>query len=636
MRILVRLTGKHGRAAGSGHPRGHQRNDAGRHPVSRIPLYAPPRLLVRWQSRWAEFPGNLRAVLAPSRVTPAMLAGFVVPLRGGAMRPRSLGASLAAHLAVVLVLVNLSWMLGWRRPLTAAEQAYLKSRKISWYYYNDELPAISPEPGSGEKRSEQGGQRPGPSPRGATAFHPQQVIISNPPQPDNARQTIVQPEAPNIRILRDVRAPNVVMWAHQPQRPSLEFLPAPDVRISQPPRLLAPPDIVRPLPPVDLVKREVAGLNAPQLGVAAVEPPAPEAPNLERRISDLKIAASKALEHTPQLAVPAGTTAPITRANSDSRTAPAELPAPPPVAAGANSGGVGRLIALGIDPAPPGGSISVPVGNRAGSFSIAPSGKTPGTPTAADSRAGSPGARAGGPALAGDGAGEGPVVGPGAGAGPREVAEIRVPGLSVSGGVRPPSAALGPVVSGPLPEPPAPRPPASPRAANTNALAALVARATRPQTALPEWGLGDRRAQQGFLSGKKVYTVYINMPNLSSQSGSWILRFAEMADRAPGSSTEDEPQLTAPVALRKVDPGYHPSAIREGVQGVVVLYAVIHRDGSVDSVRVVRGLDPRLDERAVKALLRWEFQPAARNGSPVDLEALVQIPFSLNGGKPGE
>ena len=87
------------------------------------------------------------------------------------------------------------------------------------------------------------------------------------------------------------------------------------------------------------------------------------------------------------------------------------------------------------------------------------------------------------------------------------------------------------------------------------------------------------------------------------------------------------------MALRKVDPGYDPRAVREGVEGTVVLYAVIHQDGKVDSVRVVRSLHPRLDENAVQALLRWQFQPATRDGHPVKLEALVQIPFTL-GPKP--
>ncbi len=604
--------------------------------------YPAPRLVVAWHSRLAEFPENLRALLAPSRVTPAMLAGFEVPLRGGALRPRSLGYSLLVHAAILAVLSALPWVLGRRHAPTPAELAAMRQQKLAWYVFSDELPVISPEPGGGEKRSEKGGTQPGRSPRGATAFSTQ-VIISNPPHPDNARQTILQPDLPNLRIPQEVRIPNIVMWAPQAQRPSLGFLPAPEVRINQPPRLLLPPDIVHPLPPVDLVKREVARLSPPQLGAPAIEPPAPEVPNLEHRISSLKVASAPALTPTPKLAVAAGTTAPITElaAKAGARAAETEPPPPPPqVAGGGSAGGMSRLLAIGIDPAPPGGAISVPAGNRAGSFSIGRAtdlpGKTPGTPYG--SLAGLQGAGIGGPAPAGEGSGEGPGEAGGAGTGSRQgqVADIRVPGISISGGVRPPSAALGPVVSGPIrapaPAPPSPPPPAaSPNPpADRRALSTLMARAALPPTSLPDWGRGQRRAEQSFLLGKKVYTVYINMPNLTSQSGSWILRFAELADRTPESGG-NEADLTAPVARRKVDPGYDPGATRERVQGVVTLYAVIHRNGSVDSVRVVHGLDPRLDERAVQALLRWEFQPATRNGNPVDLEAVVQVPFSLNG-----
>ncbi len=143
---------------------------------------------------------------------------------------------------------------------------------------------------------------------------------------------------------------------------------------------------------------------------------------------------------------------------------------------------------------------------------------------------------------------------------------------------------------------------------------------------LPEWKPGEKREEQGFLPGKKVYTAYINMPNMTSQSGSWVLRFSELADRKLGVN---EPDLTAPVAIRKVDPVYDPQALREKVEGFVLLYAVIHQDGKVDSVRVVKGLNSQLDENAMNALRRWEFQPATRNGVPVALEAVVQIPFSV-------
>jgi outer membrane biosynthesis protein TonB len=47
----------------------------------------------------------------------------------------------------------------------------------------------------------------------------------------------------------------------------------------------------------------------------------------------------------------------------------------------------------------------------------------------------------------------------------------------------------------------------------------------------------------------------------------------------------------------------------------------------VGDVRVLRGFDDQLDQNARTALLRWRFRPATKNGQPIDLEAVVEIPF---------
>jgi TonB family protein len=54
---------------------------------------------------------------------------------------------------------------------------------------------------------------------------------------------------------------------------------------------------------------------------------------------------------------------------------------------------------------------------------------------------------------------------------------------------------------------------------------------------------------------------------------------------------------------------------------------VIRKDGTVGEVKVLRGVEEKLDESARVALLRWKFHPATKNGSAVDLETVVQIPF---------
>jgi len=85
--------------------------------------------------------------------------------------------------------------------------------------------------------------------------------------------------------------------------------------------------------------------------------------------------------------------------------------------------------------------------------------------------------------------------------------------------------------------------------------------------------------------------------------------------------------LAGPVLLQKVDPKYPPELIKEHVEGELVLYAIIRKDGSVDSIQVVRHLELHLDRNAMEALARWKFKPGTRDGEPVDLETVARIPF---------
>jgi TonB family protein len=129
--------------------------------------------------------------------------------------------------------------------------------------------------------------------------------------------------------------------------------------------------------------------------------------------------------------------------------------------------------------------------------------------------------------------------------------------------------------------------------------------------------------ERAVFGDRKFYSLTLNMPNLNSAGGSWVIRFAEIKQ----DSTRDSAGLSAPIATRKVDPAYPLQLMRENVAGTVIVYAVIRADGSVGAVRVLRGVDDRIDPFAREAISRWKFQPATRNGAPVDVEATFQIPF---------
>ena len=144
----------------------------------------------------------------------------------------------------------------------------------------------------------------------------------------------------------------------------------------------------------------------------------------------------------------------------------------------------------------------------------------------------------------------------------------------------------------------------------------------------PESATKLTEPERAVFGNRRFYSVSLNMPNLNSGGGSWVIRFAELkhdsASNNPGAPAAD---LSQPMATHKVDPAYPLQLMRQTVAGPVILYAVIHSDGHVDDVRVLRGVDERLDRFASEAVAQWKFEPATKNGTPVAVEATFQIPF---------
>jgi protein TonB len=202
----------------------------------------------------------------------------------------------------------------------------------------------------------------------------------------------------------------------------------------------------------------------------------------------------------------------------------------------------------------------------------------------------------------------GPKPAPKGAAADNNEAELTVPGLTARGGARDAQPTLVPKLGPPsmktllagVPAAPPAGPLPAPRAAHVSS------------------------APDPMLEGRVVYSIAIQMPNVTSYSGSWIVWFAEH-ERKDGASGEVRP----PVPLRKVDPKYVASAAADGVQGVVRLAAIIRRNGHVDTIQLLRHLDDRLDTSAMESLAKWEFAPAERNGTALDVDAVFEIPFHL-------
>ena len=88
--------------------------------------------------------------------------------------------------------------------------------------------------------------------------------------------------------------------------------------------------------------------------------------------------------------------------------------------------------------------------------------------------------------------------------------------------------------------------------------------------------------------------------------------------------------VTMPQILQQTTPSYTDDAIKSKVQGTVILQAVIRKDGTVDSFKVLRGLGHGLEEKVIQEIAaNWIFRPGTFNGSPVDVLATIEVQFNL-------
>jgi TonB family protein len=483
---------------------------------------------------------------------------------------------------------------------------------IQYYPTSDYLPQINstaPRPHTDKK---------------ADPVYAKQEIISVRPEADNHTQTIVTP--PQVKLQHDIPMPNMAVWTADPVAPTVA---APVVQ----PKMVFPlaAQAVEPTPEIDKLHDKRAVLlqssavepiandsslrRTGQLNIADlrsdVAPPAPALPMPVQRasggsptqvvppppsISSATMRGRVPASLQPEVVAPAASAPKLASRGTSATALQAQVVPPQPTitqAPGTNARAAGQIIALSVNPADIRGPVSVPAGNRNGEFAASPHGEAgaSGQPESAPAPKASP---------TGNGAREsnGPA------------------GVYVAA---PPSNTSPAPATGKAPADP-PRELAKLQFPKMHATVSELAKGTKlSPTAVRD---RDPMADKVF-GGKRYYSLTLNMPNLNSATGSWVVRFAELTEKHDGVP------VIAPAATSKLDPIYPQALAKDRVEGTVTLYAVIHRDGSVGDIRVLHSVDQQLDYSAMRALAGWRFVPGTKNGEAVDLEAVVEIPFHL-------
>jgi protein TonB len=81
--------------------------------------------------------------------------------------------------------------------------------------------------------------------------------------------------------------------------------------------------------------------------------------------------------------------------------------------------------------------------------------------------------------------------------------------------------------------------------------------------------------------------------------------------------------------LEKVNPLYPLVARNAGVQGEVILEAVIGKDGRIENLHALSG-HPFLIQAAIAAVQKWRYRPYMLNGKPVEVETRITVRFSVS------
>lgn len=437
-----------------------------------------------------------------------------------------------------------------------------------------------------------------------------QPIVSNPPNPTNRVQTILQPAIENPQTLKTfVPLPNIVKMA-----------------IPSPPQLLAGP--------LKTLEPEPEPLEKPEDQIPRVK--------ASVQMSILSAGLSAPVDN-PKLAVPAPVLPATTNTPLERLQAPLVPPAPPaetkpvptkphvlsgvrgqfavtiqPLLALSNLGPGSETANAGASSVAVGKNLGATVRNAAGGESESTGAATKPTPGAGmtgasskpDGGAAVPGNSTGsGGSAAGNSSGEGAgsgfgisiASGSGAGAGAGSGA---FPGITIQGGEQ-----RGGEVAF--------------KADGQTGAAEEVKYGSYGMTIVSNGNSGGGLKDFGVFTGEQVFTVYIGMnASPSDPAPSWTMEYARMR-----GSGDPQGTLAAPFPLRKESPHW-PAELSARYRGqLIVVYAVISREGTLLNMRIMQTPNVKLNAELFKALHQWSFRPARMNGNPVAVEVLFGVPL---------
>ena len=130
----------------------------------------------------------------------------------------------------------------------------------------------------------------------------------------------------------------------------------------------------------------------------------------------------------------------------------------------------------------------------------------------------------------------------------------------------------------------------------------------------------------GVFSGQRIFTVYVPMKRSPEEEDpTWTLQYGLVSDSAGGASVNQ--QVQAPSPVMREWPQIPAELQKKYSSRQVVIFAIVDKEGKVSQIAVKRTPDPRVSTPIARALAKWTFRPAQVNGQPTAVKILIGIPL---------
>ena len=108
---------------------------------------------------------------------------------------------------------------------------------------------------------------------------------------------------------------------------------------------------------------------------------------------------------------------------------------------------------------------------------------------------------------------------------------------------------------------------------------------------------------------------------------------AHTVEVSPRAALAGQDGVTLPVVIpeSKISPVYPEAAREERLEARVILQAVVRADGTVGDLEMLSSSSDRQEfaDAAIAAVEQWRYEPATRNGKPVNVYFTIRVEFEL-------